>query len=76
MIEILSFFGLVVLAVTTIGIVWMWVECRSAPLAPPPYPVPRCNQNCRQGRDCDCYERSCDMTPEQYDNWPFPRTKP
>lgn len=36
-----------------------------------------CNQNCRQGRDCDCYERSCDMSVQEYDaQWPFPRSKP
>jgi hypothetical protein len=33
----------------------------------------RCNQNCNQGRDCDCFQRSCDMTvKEYYAHWPFP----
>ena len=32
-----------------------------------------CNQNCNQGRDCDCFQRSCDMTVKEYDaRWPFP----
>lgn len=48
---------------------------------PEPYPAPvRCNQNCRQGRDCDCFQRSCDMTVREYDlpneHWPFPHPKP
>lgn len=35
-----------------------------------------CNHDCRQGRDCDCYERSCNMTVQEYDNWPFPKERP
>jgi hypothetical protein len=44
----------------------------------------KCNQDCNQGRDCDCFQRSCDLTVEEFDTqlnpkatWPFPvSTKP
>lgn len=50
----------------------------------PPYQEPvKCNQDCRQGRDCDCFQRACGMTVEEYDkqgkttpSWPFPMNKP
>lgn len=35
-----------------------------------------CNKDCRQGRDCDCFQRSCDLTVKEYDTWPFPRKMP
>lgn len=35
--------------------------------ATPSTSVSQCNQHCRQGRDCDCYQRSCDMAAEEYD---------
>ena len=39
--------------------------------------VVKCNQNCDQGRECDCYQRSCDMTVKEFDaNWPFPKERP
>jgi hypothetical protein len=63
-------------------LVWQWQGA-----AIPPYQAPlksvECNQDCRQGRDCDCFQRSCDMTVEEFDGkldtklnpqaaWPFP----
>lgn len=47
----------------------------------PPYQDSfKCNHDCRQGRDCDCYQRSCDMSVQEYDKlhaaWPFPHNKP
>ena len=45
----------------------------------PPYQdnTTKCNQDCRQGRNCDCYQLSCDMTAEEYAaQWPFPVNKP
>lgn len=46
----------------------------------PPYQdnMNKCNKDCNQGRNCDCYQRSCDMTVAEYDNktWPFPKEKP
>lgn len=42
----------------------------------PPY-QDSCNQNCKQGRECECYERSCNMTAEEYNaQWPFPKARP
>lgn len=47
----------------------------------PPYQdnTMRCKQDCRQGRECDCYQRSCDMTVKEYKEataaWPFPVEK-
>lgn len=53
------------------------------PQQPEPLKLPEvlvkngCNQKCEQGRDCVCFQQSCDMTTKDYDNskWPFPTDK-
>lgn len=67
-------------------LVYRWQEALVDSPAPPPYPPPvKCSGDCNQGRDCDCFQRSCDMTVEEFDatklnpqaTWPFPTsTKP
>lgn len=66
-------------------LVYRWQEAVVDNAAPPPYPSPvECNRDCRQGRDCDCFQRSCDQSVEEFDTtlnpkaaWPFPTsTKP
>ena len=50
----------------------------------PPYQAPNvCTQNCRQGRDCDCFKQSCELDVVEYDKtgkliaaWPFPHNRP
>lgn len=65
-------------------LVYRWQEA-VVDMAVPPYQEPvKCNQDCNQGRDCDCFQRSCDLTVEEFDTqlnpkatWPFPTsTKP
>lgn len=46
----------------------------------PPYQEQvKCTQDCRQGRDCDCFKQSCELDVAEYDKtgkpiaaWPFP----
>lgn len=60
-------------------LVYRWQES-AVDMAVPPYQEPvKCNQDCRQGRDCDCFQQSCDMSVEEFDSklnpnatWPFP----
>ena len=75
---ILTALFIFVLAAFACYLVWQWQQ---ATPAPEPYPMPvTCNQDCRQGRDCDCFQRSCDMSVAEFDGtklnpkatWPFP----
>lgn len=66
-------------------LVYNWQEKLEAP---PPYATPgKCTQNCNQGRDCTCFQQSCDQTVEEFSRpkpamitpnaaWPFPTSKP
>lgn len=66
----------IVIALVAAWAFWVAYEVNKAGGYPPYQDSVQCNQNCNQGRDCDCYQRSCDMTVEEYKNWPFPRSKP
>lgn len=69
---------LAIIVVVAIWAVWVAYQINKAG-GYPPYQdsTVKCNQNCNQGRDCDCYQRSCDMTVQEYDaQWPFPKDKP
>lgn len=74
---------IIVTAIFCCYLVYRWQEAVVGS-APEPYPVPvKCNQDCRQGRDCDCFQRSCDMSVEEFDGtkmnptaaWPFPTSR-
>ena len=67
-----------ILAVVVISLWAVWVawEVSKAGGYPPYQDSARCSQVCDQGRNCDCFQRSCDMTVQEYDNWPFPRGRP
>ena len=60
-------------------LVYRWQES-VVDMADPPYQPPvKCNQDCNQGRDCDCFQQSCDMSVSEFDSklkpnatWPFP----
>lgn len=65
-------------------LVYRWQEA-AVDMAVPPYQPPvktvECNRDCRQGRDCDCFQRSCDLSVAEFKNqappnWPFPMEKP
>jgi hypothetical protein len=73
--------------ITFVAIVWIvigiWVYATKVRLAIPPYQAPVCTGDCAQGRNCTCFQQSCDMTVEEYDKrgkpiaaWPFPRNRP
>jgi len=56
--------------------VWVaWTVNREGGV-PPYQDTTLCDKNCRQGSDCECYQRSCDMTVQEYDRWPFPKDRP
>lgn len=66
---------IILAAIVAVWAVWVAWEVNRAG-GYPPY-QDSCTQDCCQGRNCDCYERSCDMAVSEYDaNWPFPRSKP
>lgn len=65
-------------------LVYRWQE---ATMADPPYQTPvktsGCNGDCNQGRDCVCFQQSCDQSVQEFDSklnpkaaWPFPMEKP
>lgn len=71
---------LVVFAAFCCYLVYRWQEA-IVDMADPPYqsPVGKCTQDCRQGRDCTCFQQSCDQTVQEFDSklnpkatWPFP----
>ena len=60
--------ALLILVVIAAIFIWAW---RVATYYTDNSPVEsNCNQNCNQGRDCDCMKVSVD------DTWPFPNSKP
>jgi hypothetical protein len=76
------------LIVIAIFVLWYFFLFKKESLATPPYqnPVGGCNQDCNQGRDCVCFQESCDQTVAEYDKnrekvlasnatWPFPNGK-
>ena len=67
---------LILAILVAVWAIWVAREVTNAGGYPPYQDSARCTQDCNQGRDCDCYQRSCDMTVKEYDNWPFPRSKP
>lgn len=69
-----------ILAIAIIVAIWaLWVAWevnKNGGYLPYKDSTTGCNQDCRQGRECDCYQRSCDMTVKEYDaQWPFPVEK-
>jgi hypothetical protein len=63
-------------------LVFRWQEA-AVDMAVPPYQPPvksvGCNGDCNQGRDCVCFQQSCDMSVQEFDTklnpqatWPFP----
>lgn len=81
---------IVAVILATLVVFWaVWVAYEVTkngiePQKPEPLNVPEvltssaCTQKCRQGRDCTCFQQSCDMTTKDYDNpnWPFPAPWP
>ena len=67
---------LVLAILVALWAIWVAYEVTKVGGYPPYQDSARCSQDCRQGRDCDCFKRSCDMTVTEYDSWPFPRSKP
>lgn len=71
---------IIVLTAFACYLVFKW---QAAAMAIPPYQAPvksvGCNGDCNQGRDCVCFQRSCDMSVQEFDTplnpkaaWPFP----